>query len=472
MNNILDKSSCKIHFVGIGGIGMSGVAEIMHNQGYVIQGSDIKDNTNILRLKEAGIKIAIGHDEANIHNVDYLVISSAINLDNVEVQYAISQSIPIIKRAEMLAELMRFKETSIAVSGSHGKTTTTALIASLLEAAGKNPTVINGGIINNRSTNAYIGNSQYIVAEADESDGSFIKLPASIAVITNIDPEHMDHYNSFDNLMDTFKNFITNLPFDGFAVMCMDNENARKIANNIIERKIITYGIEEDDANIKAFNIRKDNFSSIFDVEIRLPRKAPFFIHDIEISIPGKHNILNALSSIAIGANLEFPIKVIKNAFKDFQGVKRRFTRISEYNGAQIIDDYAHHPNEILATLEAAKNIATKSQGKIYAIYQPHRYTRLQNLFEEFTDCFKEADELYIMDVFEAGEQAIPGSESSDLINAIKYLQAKPLNNIDEMLEVAKKLSPNDILLFMGAGTITNLAHQLAEKLQAEKILS
>lgn len=467
MTSILNKISSKIFFVGIGGIGMSGIAEIMHNMGYKIVGSDIAENNNTSRLSKLGIEIMIGHFESNIKNVDYLVISTAIKKDNPEVKAAIENKIPVIKRAEMLAELMRFKGTSIAVSGSHGKTTTTALMACMLEGGGLNPSVINGGIINNKSTNAYIGDSQYVVAEADESDATFIKVPSSVGVITNIDPEHLDFYGSFENLISTFKTFITNLPFYGIAIACIDNETTRNLVTQIVERKVITYGIDSEDANVRAYNIRPSEFSSKFDVKIKLPRKSEVEIKDVELSTPGRHNVLNSLSCIALAYELGFEHEIIRTALKNFDGVKRRFTKVCEYNGGLVIDDYAHHPAEISATLRAAKDIVSKNGGKIYAIYQPHRYTRLQNLFDEFTISFEGVDELRIMDVYPAGESPIIGSESKDLIKAVSNHQSSfpvsSLSNIDEAKSIAEKISKNDILLFMGAGNITHIAYELGK---------
>ena len=470
MTSILNKKSSHIFFVGIGGIGMSGIAEIMHNLGYKISGSDISENPNTKRLKELGVNVVIGHSKDNIVGVDYIVISSAIKRDNPEIEASIENKIPVIKRAEMLAELMRFKGTSISVSGSHGKTTTTALIACMLEGGGLNPSVINGGIINNKSTNAYIGESEYVVAEADESDATFINIPSTVGIITNIDPEHLDFYSNFENLIKAFRTFITNLPFYGFAVACIDNQTTRELVQDIIERKVITYGIESSDANVVAHNIRPEAFSSIFDVTIKLPRHEIVEIKDVQLSTPGRHNVLNSLSSIAAAHQLGFSNDKIKDSLKNFEGVKRRFTRVCEYKGGLVIDDYAHHPVEIKATLSTAQDVVRESGGKIYAIYQPHRYTRLQNLFEEFSECFDGVDELYIMDVYPAGEEVIKGSESSDLIKAVAAKQStfpvSALNDIGAAEIIADKISKNDLLLFMGAGSITRMASELGEVLQ------
>jgi UDP-N-acetylmuramate--alanine ligase len=455
-----------IHFVGIGGIGMSGIAEIVHNLGYKVQGSDVVDNYNTVRLQNMGIKIFKSHEPENILNASYIVVSSAIKQDNKEIQAALVSKIPIIKRSEMLAELMRLK-CSIAISGSHGKTTTTSLVACLFEAAGLSPTVINGGIINNRLTNAYIGSSDYLIAEADESDATFIKIPSTIGVITNIDPEHMDFYQDFASLVSAFKHFITNLPFYGFAVACLDHETVRHLVTTVTERKIITYGIDNLAANILAFNIHCDITSSTFDVKINLPNtRGTTIIESVTIPTPGRHNILNSLAAIAIGIELDFGLKVIKNGFNNFQGVKRRFTKIAEYNGASLIDDYAHHPREVMATLETARNIANQQNGKVIAIFQPHRYSRLKYLFDEFMACFSYADQVYITEVYAAGEAEIEGISGEILVSRMRA--GKCHNNIEYIGSndsisqiVINNACVGDIIVFMGAGNISSLAYQL-----------
>lgn len=457
-----------IHFVGIGGIGMSGIAEIMHNLGYKVQGSDISTNANTSRLTDAGVKIFKGHDASNIENVAYVVISSAVKDDNKEVVAAKESKIPVIKRAEMLAELMRLKY-SVAISGSHGKTTTTSLVACLFEAAGLDPTVINGGVINNRSTNAYLGKGDYLIAEADESDATFIKIPSTIGVITNIDPEHMDYYKDFDSLVEAFRNFIRNLPFYGFGVVCIDHPVVRGVAQDVTEKRIITYGIDSDDAHVIAYNIKSNIYSSSFDVKLNLPKsKEVSVIENITIPTPGKHNVLNALAAIAIGAQLEFGADVIRDGFREFQGVKRRFTKICEYNGADIIDDYAHHPVEIEATLSTARGIAEQRGGKVVAIFQPHRYTRLRDLFPEFVDCFGDAHYVYIADVFSAGEAEIENINSKALTDALCKNSKKAefiADHKDMQSIVESKAEDGDVIIFMGAGSITSWVNELAEKL-------
>ena len=457
-----------IHFVGIGGIGMSGIAEIMDNLGYKVQGSDLSANSNTKRLEARGIKVFAGHDPINIRNVSYVVISSAVNSDNPEVVAARENKIPVIRRAEMLAELMRLK-CSVAVSGSHGKTTTTSLVACLFEAAGLDPTVINGGIINNRSTNAYLGQSDYLVVEADESDATFINIPSTIGVITNIGPEHMDYYKDFDTLIAAFKSFIRNLPFYGFGVACVDHPVVRKLVQDVTERRIVTYGIDSDDAHILAYNIKSNIYSSTFDIKLKLPNTGgSTIVEHITIPTPGKHNVLNALAAIAIGVELDFGIKVIRDGFKNFRGVKRRFTKVYEYHGAEIIDDYAHHPVEIGATLSTARGIASARAGRVIAIFQPHRYSRLKNLFSDFVNCFTDADSVYITDVFAAGEQPIEGVSGRDLAYAVTKINGKATfiaNHEDIASIISSEAKEGDLFVFMGAGTITNWANQLPELL-------
>lgn len=460
-----------IHFIGIGGTGMSGIAEILHNLGYKVQGSDLEENYNTKRLESYGIKIFCGHHPRNVTNTSYVVVSTAISKNNVEIISALAQKIPVIRRSEMLAELMRLK-CSIAVSGSHGKTTTTSLVACLFEGAGLNPTVINGGIINHKSTNAYVGAGDYLIAEADESDATFINIPSTIGVITNIDPEHLDYYKNFETLINAFRNFIINLPFYGFAVCCIDHEVVRLLIQNITERKIITYGIESEDAHIQAFNIHTNIDSSTFDVKIKLPNVTGVtVIEQITISTPGRHNILNSLAAIAIGAELDFGIKVIKNSFSNFKGVKRRFTKIFEYNNASIIDDYAHHPKEIEATLATAKNIANKQNGKVIAIFQPHRYSRVQNLFDDFMRSFKDSDMLYIADIYAAGEEPIRGITSENLVTQIvknnHHNKANYINSPEKFVDIIKEhANSGDLIIMMGAGNISKFANNLPQKFE------
>ncbi len=460
---------CIIHFVGIGGIGISGIAEIMNGMGYHVQGSDMLVNGNTERLASLGIKVFQGHRAENVQNVDYVVISTAVKSTNPEVIEAIKNHIPVISRSQMLAELMRFK-TSIAVSGSHGKTTTTSLVASIFEYANLEPTVINGGIINNKATNAYLGNSQYLIVEADESDATFVKVPSTIAVITNIDKEHMDYYKNFDNLLDAFRSFISNLPFYGFAVCCIDHPVVRGLVSDITSRKVITYGIDSKDANITAFNIHSTISSSTYDVKITLPNSnGSIVIENITLPTPGRHNILNSLAAIAIAAELDFGVKVIKDGFKYFQGVKRRFTNVGNYNGVQIIDDYAHHPEEIKATIDTARTVLKDTDGKLIVVFQPHRYSRLENLFDDFAKSFEKADVIYIIDVYSAGEEAIDGINASSLVQKVSSY-GKESFFLDDIEKLPQLLIPyiksGDLILMMGAGSITNHAAMLETKLR------
>ena len=338
-----------IHFVGAGGIGISGMAEIMHNLGYKVQGSDMASNANTSRLSNLGIKIFTTHDISNIEHVEYIVISSAIKDDNIELIAARKRKIPIIKRAQMLAELLKLK-TAIAISGTHGKTTTTSQVAAMFEKAERKPTVINGGSLNNRSTNAYLGEGDFVIAEADESDATFINIPSTIAVITNIDPEHLDYYGNFDNLKDAFRKFITNLPFYGFAVVCIDHPEIRNLVSDITDHKVITKGIDSEDAEVRAYKIRQNITSSTYDVAIEIANEQPQTFYDINIPIPGRHNVLNSLSAIAIAYELNFDDEVIRHGFSNFGGVKRRFTKVGVYNDVTIFDDFALHPTDFKAT--------------------------------------------------------------------------------------------------------------------------
>ena len=457
-----------IHFVGIGGIGISAIAEIMHNLGYKVQGSDLCFNQNTKRLEEKGIKIFEGHEPLNIADASYVVISTAVKEDNPEVQAAIDNKIPVISRAEMLAEIMKLK-TSIAISGSHGKTTTTALTACMFEAAGLGPTVITGGIINGRSTNAYIGKGDYMIVEADESDATFIKIPSTIAVITNIDPEHMDFYETFDNLKSAFVKFIHNLPFYGFAVACIDNVTVKELVNNIKDRKVLTYGAESENANIRAYNVKLMPDHSIFDVRIS-SESGYTSIEGVFLPMPGMHNVLNALSAIAIASELDFGIKNIKNGFRAFGGVKRRFTKTGEHSGVIVIDDYAHHPEEVISTLKTARNYADSRKGRVVAVFQPHRYSRLSTLFSDFVDAFIKSDKLLIAPVYAAGEAAIDGYDHHVLTAAVtrehSRLAPEGCESFDDIaIKLYNYLKPNDVVIFMGAGNITQWANDFPKRL-------
>jgi len=461
-----------IHFSGIGGIGMSGIAEILHTMGHKLQGSDVSENGNTQRLSSLGVKIFIGQDPKNLENVGLLVRSSAIKVDHPEIAYCKSNNIPVIARTEMLAELMALK-TSVSISGTHGKTTTTSLVAAMFEKANLSPTVINGGIINSKGTNAYIGKSEYLITEADESDATFIKIPSTIAVITNIDPEHLDYYGTFANLKKAFKTFITNLPFYGFGVLCIDHSEVRKLAKQIKDRKIITYGIYSEDADIYAHNIRQTTGGSKFDVKISKNLNSKIkSLKNVKLHIPGVHNVQNSLAAVAIAVQLGFPKEVICDGFSEFHGVKRRFTKVATIDGVTIVDDYAHHPAEVKVTLETARQATKINKGKVIAVFQPHRYTRLHDLFKEFSQAFWQADKVYIADVYSAHEAPIPGANRDELVKAIKKHKSSfpvlPLHSKNDLVEIFKKdCKKNDILLFLGAGDITKWAYELPDKLNA-----
>ena len=458
-----------IHFIGIGGIGMSGIAEIMHNLGHNIQGSDVAENDNVLRLRNIGIKIFIGHKEDNIENASVVVKSTAVKDDNPEILAARKKRIPVVKRSEMLAELMRLK-ISIAVSGAHGKTTTTAFIAAMFETAELSPTVINGGIINTRGTNAYLGSSDYLIAEADESDGTFIRIPATIAVITNIDPEHLDYYGSFERLKEAYESFIHNLPFYGFAVVCKDHLEVNKLITKIQDREVITYGIDSDQLDIQAIDIRENINGTIFDVKVSARINGEeFILKNINLPMAGRHNVLNALSAIAIGVKLKFKIHYITDAFAKFSGVKRRFTKTGEIKDISIIDDYAHHPEEIKAALRTARQVTKlNSEAKVVAIVQPHRYTRVENLFSEFIHCFDDADIVFVSDIYSAGEKPIDGINKEVMISSLRqHYKNKKILSLDNIEKLPEHLDPlvskGDIIVFMGAGTSTKWANEFPD---------
>lgn len=456
-----------LHFIGIGGIGMSGIAEIMHNLGYNVQGSDLGENDNVLRLRNIGIKVFVGHTEDNIKDASIVVKSTAVKDNNPEIIAARSMRLPVIKRSEMLAELMRLK-ISIAISGSHGKTTTTAFMAAIFETEGLNPTVINGGIINTRGTNAYLGSSDYLIAEADESDGTFIRIPSTIAVITNIDPEHLDYYGNFEKLKEAYKSFIHNLPFYGFAVACKDHLEVQNIIRDIQDRNVITYGITSDNLDIQAINIVQNIASSEFDVKVseRILGEE-FIIKKIHLPIPGRHNILNSLATIAVGVKLQFKQQSIVNAFAKFTGVKRRFTKVDEVNEVAIIDDYAHHPEEIKATLATAVQTSKMNKNaKVFAVVQLHRYSRVENLFSDFVNCFDDADVILMADIYSAGESPIEGINKEVMIASLKqHYKNKTILSLDSPSKLPEILTPlanpNDIVIFLGAGTSTKWAYSL-----------
>ncbi len=454
-----------IHFVGIGGIGMSGIAEILHNLGYHVQGSDIAENPNVQRLRKLGVKVTIGHAPANVDEAQVVVISSAVTPDNPEVLAARERFAPIVRRAEMLGELMRLK-WSVAVGGTHGKTTTTSMVAAMLDAGGLDPTVINGGIINAYGTNARLGEGDWMVVEADESDGSFVKLPATIAVVTNIDPEHMDHYGSAEALHGAFEAFIENIPFYGFAVLCIDHPVVQSLIGRIEDRRIVTYGLSPQ-AEVRATNIVNEPEGTRFDVVLTYRRQdAEHRIQDLILPMLGRHNVQNALAAVAIAGALDLEEAVIRKGLADFAGVKRRFTKTGEIGGVTVIDDYGHHPVEIAAVLNAARQA---TEGKVVAVVQPHRYSRLAALFEDFCSCFNDADQVIVAEVYPAGESPIEGVNRDALVEGLRahgHRHAQPLDSEWDLPRMIRELAaPGDMVVCLGAGNITAWANALPQQL-------
>jgi UDP-N-acetylmuramate--alanine ligase len=456
-----------VHFVGIGGIGMSGIAELLINLGHAVQGSDASDNANVKRLRDHGAKVFIGHDAGNLGSAAVVVVSTAIRRDNPELIAARTRRIPVVRRAEMLAELMRLKRC-VAVSGTHGKTTTTSLVAALLDSAGLDPTVINGGIINAYGTNARLGAGDWMVVEADESDGTFLKLPADIAIVTNIDPEHLDHFKTFDAIKDAFLSLIENLPFYGFAVMCLDHPTVQELVGRIEDRRVLTYG-ENPQSDVRLLDVDLTGGITRFSVLIRERASGrATYIDNLALPMPGRHNALNATAAIAVAHELGASVDVIRRGIGSFGGVKRRFTRTGEWNGVAIYDDYGHHPVEITAVLKAAR---AATAGKVIAVMQPHRYTRLATLFDAFATCFNDADTVIIADVYPAGEPPIEGVDKNALTAAIAahgHRHAVALASPEKLAPLIRSLAtPGDLVVFLGAGTITQWAYALPAELAA-----
>ncbi len=452
-----------LHFIGIGGIGMSGIAEVLHARGYDVQGSDLSDSLNVKRLQDKGMVVHVGHKIENlVTKADELptavVVSSAIKPDNPELKEARSKKIPVIRRADMLAELMRMK-SAVAVGGTHGKTTTTTLVSAMLEEGNFDPTVINGGIVNRYGTNTRMGKGEWMVVEADESDGTFTRLPATVAVVTNIDPEHMEHYGEFKNLRKAFKAFIENIPFYGFAVLCLDHAEVQAMVPELTDRKIVTYGFNPQ-ADVRVLNLETKGIGSAFDVQT-----PDGVLKDMYLPMPGRHNVQNALASIAVGLTLGMEDKAIRKALKNFTGVKRRFTKTGEINGATIIDDYAHHPVEIEAVLKAARQAVGDTDGKIIALVQPHRYSRLSDLFDGFCTCFNEADTVIVADVYPAGEDPIEGADKEHLADGIKAHGHRDVHLLSSRKDLASMISDlageGDYVLFLGAGDVSKWANEL-----------
>lgn len=458
----------KLHFIGIGGIGMSGIAETLHNLGYDIQGSDVAESANVQRLRAKGIEVVIGHRTENVAMASVVVVSSAIRLDNPEIIEARKRIIPIVHRAEMLVELMRFR-SSIAVGGTHGKTTTTSMIASLLEGGNLDPTVINGGIINAYGTNARLGSGKWMVVEADESDGSFIKLPATVSVITNIDPEHMEFYGSLEALREAFASFVQNIPFYGFSVLCIDHPVVQSLVGKVGDRRIVTYGFNPQ-AEVRALGLKADLNGTRFDVEV-FDRKnnETRGIEGFYLPMPGDHNVLNALAAIAVSLQLDLSEGAIRKGLSSFGGVKRRFTKTGEVRGVTIVDDYAHHPVEIMAVLKAARQ-AVPEEGRVFAVAQPHRYSRLRDHFEGFCSCFNDADGVIIGDVYAAGESPIEGFDRDSLVTGLLahgHRMALPLERPEDLPAMIKEqVRAGDLVVCVGAGSITAWANALPQALE------
>jgi UDP-N-acetylmuramate--alanine ligase len=455
-----------IHFVGIGGIGMSGIAEILHNLGYTVQGSDSAANANTERLGGLGIQVVIGQRAENVAAAQVVVVSSAIRADNPELATARARLLPVVRRAEMLGELMRLK-WSIAVAGTHGKTTTTSMVAALLEAAGLDPTVINGGIINAYGTNARLGAGDWMVVEADESDGTFVRLPATIGIVTNIDPEHLDFYRDFEAVQAAFDSFVTNIPFYGFAALCLDHPAVQGMIPRVSDRRIITYGFSPQ-AQVRAVEIAAGPDGSAFDVVFTdrtsgAARTAPGF----RLPMVGLHNVQNALAAIAVGAEMGLDDQVLRRGLAGFAGVKRRFTRTGTARGITIIDDYGHHPVEIRAVLQAARQA---TRGRVVAVVQPHRYSRLHALFDDFCRCFNDADTVIVADVYAAGEAPIPGIDRDALVAGLLargHRRAVALEGPASLAALVRRYADEgDMVVCLGAGSITQWAHALPGELE------
>ncbi|OYX65353.1 MAG: UDP-N-acetylmuramate--L-alanine ligase [Sphingomonadales bacterium 32-64-17] len=462
-----------IHFVGIGGIGMSGIAEVMHNLGYTVQGSDLAEGVSVQRLRARGITVHVGHAAENLGDAAVVVTSTAVRRTNPEVAAALEARIPVVRRAEMLAELMRLKST-VAVAGTHGKTTTTSMVATLLDAGGVDPTVINGGIIESYGSNARLGDSEWMVVEADESDGSFLRLDGTIAVVTNIDPEHLDHYGSFDAVKDAFLQFIENVPFYGAAVLCLDHPEVQNVIARVRDRRVITYGFSPH-ADVRIENLVAEGGKSRFDVVQRLRDGSERSVTDIVLPMPGRHNVQNAAAAVAVALEMDCAEDTIREGFARFGGVRRRFTEVGRIalgggEEVRVIDDYAHHPVEIRAVLSAAREAAS---GRVIAVAQPHRFTRLRDLMEEFQGCFTDADVVYAAPVYTAGEDPIEGVTSDALVAGLKargHRQAAPIASPEALAdELAGLVEPGDIVVCLGAGDITRWAAGLADAVNAQR---
>lgn len=458
-----------IHFVGIGGIGMSGIAEVMHNLGYKVQGSDIAEGYVVEGLRKRGIKVMIGHAAENLGDAAVVVTSTAVKRSNPEVAAALEHRVPVVRRAEMLAELMRLKRT-VAVAGTHGKTTTTSMVAALLDAGGVDPTVINGGIINSYGSNARLGASEWMVVEADESDGSFLRLDGTIAVVTNIDPEHLDHYGDFDAVKKAFVEFIENVPFYGCAVLCIDHPEVQAVIPKVRDRRVVTYGFSAQ-ADVRGENVTPYPGGNKFDAVIRQRDGSQRRIEGIDLPMPGRHNVQNALAAVAVAVEMGCPDATIQSGFAKFHGVKRRFTKVGEVAGATVIDDYGHHPVEIRAVLAAAREGV--QTGRVIAVVQPHRFTRLRDHLEDFESAFNDADMVFAAPVYPAGEQPIEGVNSDVMVKGMKargHRSAQVVSGPEELAEaLAGVIAPGDMVVCLGAGDITKWAAGLADAIEQRR---
>ncbi len=455
-----------VHFVGIGGIGMSGIAEIMLRLGYTVQGSDARAGPNTQRLEGLGAKVFIGHDASNIQGASAIVYSSAIKMDNAEMAAGRERRIPLVRRAEMLAELMRLR-FSVAVAGAHGKTTTTSMVAALLDAGGLDPTVVNGGIINAYGANAKVGEGEWIVVEADESDGTFLKLPRTVAVVTNIDPEHLDHYGDFVTLKAAFRDFVQDIPFFGFAAVCIDDPDVQEMAAKVENRRLITYGTNPQ-ADLRAVDIAMGPDGAVFDVRVQIGDGPASRIAGLTLPMVGRHNVLNALAAIAVARELGVSEAAIREGLASFGGVRRRFTTVGVARGVRIIDDYGHHPTEIASVLAAARAVTS---GSVIAVVQPHRYSRLRDLFEEFCRCFNDAETVIVANVYPAGEAPISGFDRDSLARGLRRHGHRRVLTLDDPAQlpdlIAAEAQPGDLVVFLGAGDITSWAYALPAKLEA-----
>ena len=458
-----------VHFVGIGGIGMSGIAEIMLRIGYTVQGSDAKASANTERLQRLGATIHIGHNAGYIEGASAVVYSTAVKPDNPEYAAAREQRIPLVRRAEMLAELLRFS-FSVAIGGTHGKTTTTSMIAALLEAGGLDPTVVNGGIINAYGANAKVGGGDWMVVEADESDGTFLRLKSTVAVVTNIDPEHLDHYGDFDKVKQAFCDFVENIPFYGFAAVCLDHPEVQAMAARVQNRRLVTYGTNPQ-AQVRASGITMSADGARFDVAVEVRDAEPIIYEQLHLPMTGRHNVLNALAAVAVARELGVAPEAIRAGLAGFSGVKRRFTTTGVAGGVRVVDDYGHHPVEIAAVLAAAREVQDGTSGRVIAVVQPHRYTRLRDLFDEFCSCFNDADMVIVADVYAAGEAPIEGLDRDALVEGLRRFGHRRVGALDAPSELAGLIKvearPGDLVVCLGAGDITQWAAALPLQLEA-----